>query len=252
MILILLPILVFLGGVNDEEAINLYLRELQTLSEHHIRRDQIKYIEFFYINNENRDPLPKERHKTRHEFESQKRKLKAQWESHYSLKWPNSKVENKETIFNSESGKPGFVDFSKFGSKKIGKRVEICPKFDLALSSNSRSIPVIKEVSYEAHHIIPINAGGINIWWNITPLSPRNHAILHGSIEEKACFSHDFINKAFMRFLLRLQDMFLSIFENIRKGTTKYEQEFPNNTSATSKSFRRNPTTAHNSTPASV
>ena len=82
---------------------------------------------------------------------------------------------------------------------------------------------IVKESPYEAHHIVPINAGGINQWWNITPLSSKNHKLLHESIEEKACFSHDFIHQKVMRFILRIQMLFNSIFSGyINKKGTNY------------------------------
>ncbi len=75
----------------------------------------------------------------------------------------------------------------------------------------------------EWHHIVPINAGGVNRWWNISPISVKNHKLIHASIEEKACFSHDFIHRRFMRFILKTQAIFFSIFKNyINKKGTNY------------------------------
>ena len=73
---------------------------------------------------------------------------------------------------------------------------------------------IAKKFSFEAHHIIPINAGGINQWWNITPLSPRNHKLLHSSMEEKACFSHDFFEQKYYRFILKIKTIYQKNFEN--------------------------------------
>ena len=64
-----------------------------------------------------------------------------------------------------------------------------------------------KKLFFEAHHIIPINAGGVNQWWNITPLSPQNHKLLHASMEEKACFSHNFFEQRCYRFILKIKTM---------------------------------------------
>lgn len=61
--------------------------------------------------------------------------------------------------------------------------------------------------SFQAHHIVPINAGGINKWWNLTPLTPSAHKVLHSSLEEKACFAHNAIELHCYRFLLRIQDL---------------------------------------------
>ncbi len=76
---------------------------------------------------------------------------------------------------------------------------------------------------YEAHHILPINAGGVNQYWNISPLTSKNHKLLHSSIEERSCFSHDFLHKKFMRFILRLQTIFFDYFGSyINKKETNY------------------------------
>ena len=69
--------------------------------------------------------------------------------------------------------------------------------------------------NFEAHHIIPINSGGVNQLWNITPLSSRNHKELHASIEEHACFSHDFFEKKFCRFALKLTLYFEKVSNKI-------------------------------------
>jgi hypothetical protein len=63
-------------------------------------------------------------------------------------------------------------------------------------------------VEFEAHHVIPIHAGGINESRNISPLTSQNHYLLHESLEEKACFSHDFIRRIIIRFILKIQIFF--------------------------------------------
>ena len=73
-------------------------------------------------------------------------------------------------------------------------------------------IVISKEITFEAHHIIPINSGGQNYWWNITPLSTRNHKLLHETLEEKGCFSHNFIEKKIVRFVLRIKMLIEPIF----------------------------------------
>lgn len=75
---------------------------------------------------------------------------------------------------------------------------------------------ITKKLSFEAHHVIPINAGGINQWWNITPLSPRNHKLLHSSIEEKACFSHDFFEQKYYRLILKIRTRYKNSFKEIK------------------------------------
>ena len=85
---------------------------------------------------------------------------------------------------------------------------------------------IAKNFAFEAHHIIPINAGGINRWWNITPLSPKNHKLLHSSMEEKACFSHDFLEQKYCRLVLMIKLRFNDIFSKksvIRSGRVFWE-----------------------------
>jgi hypothetical protein len=60
-----------------------------------------------------------------------------------------------------------------------------------------------------AHHIIPREAGGINEWWNIAPLSVGQHMIIHQcSAEEKACFSQDFAEREFFRIFLKIKTLY--------------------------------------------
>jgi hypothetical protein len=59
---------------------------------------------------------------------------------------------------------------------------------------------------FEAHHIIPINSGGLNKWWNIAPLSNENHKELHSSTEEHACFSHDIVEQKICRLILKIRE----------------------------------------------
>lgn len=197
-LILLLHLVVFFTGVNDKEAMSLYLAKLQTLSEHNIKNEQKQRVKFFYSSDKrNRDPLKAERHRVRHEFESKKNKLRKQWEARYSIKWPST-IKTKLTI------------------EKNKKASELKTQNNFTKNRNflsAESIPIMKERMYEAHHIIPINAGGINVWWNITPLNSRNHSLLHESIEEKACFSHDLVHRAIMRFLLRFQGIFREIFK---------------------------------------
>ena len=84
-----------------------------------------------------------------------------------------------------------------------------------------QSVPAT--INYEAHHIIPINSGGVNYVWNITPLSSESHKLLHQSLEEKACFSHDFLHLKFIRFVLRIREVFFFYFRPyINKTGTNY------------------------------
>ena len=97
----------------------------------------------------------------------------------------------------------------EFNRQKSSLKTEWRTKYNLAwptLILTKKGIT--KKFSFEAHHIIPINAGGINKWWNITPLSPRNHKLLHSSIEERACFSHDFLEQRYYRFILKIKIMY--------------------------------------------
>lgn len=155
--------IVLFCGVDDQEAINLYLNKLQSLSEHRICKEQKLLVQEFYLNNKNTNPIQKERHIVRREFNSKKAKLKQKWTNKYLLTWPQIKITKKTSVLH---------------------------------------------IAFEAHHIIPINAGGINQWWNISPISPRNHKLLHDSFEEKACFSHDFFHRKIMRAILKIQVIF--------------------------------------------
>ena len=166
---IIFIISVFTFCIDDQEAIILYLNKLQEFSDHKISKDQKLWIQNFYLNNKNRDPLQEERHKIRKEFNSKKHKLKQEWEAYYKLKWPQVKITKKNAV---------------------------------------------TTIDFEAHHSVPINAGGINSFWNISPLTSKNHHLLHESLEEKACFSHDFVHRKFMRFILKMQTIFLNYFES--------------------------------------
>jgi hypothetical protein len=52
--------------------------------------------------------------------------------------------------------------------------------------------PTEKSRRCQAHHIVPICAGGLNQWWNLSPMTNENHKKLHASTEEHACFSRNF------------------------------------------------------------
>ena len=168
--------LMFLGaticlfmGIDDGEAIDLYIQRIQSLSEHKIHTDQITHVKSFYLRNNNRHPSQKHRHRVRHDFNSQKSGLKQKWEMQYNMIWPKLTITKKGTA---------------------------------------------KNFAFEAHHIIPINAGGINYWWNITPLSPRGHKLLHSSMEEKACFSHNLFEQKYLRFVLKIETLYKKNFKN--------------------------------------
>ena len=143
------------------------------------------------MNNKNQDPLQEERHKIRKEFNSKKYKLKQEWEVRYKLKWPQVKITKKTNVLTT-------------------------PKDNLAAAI----------LDYQAHHLISINSGGINVWWNITPLTSKNHHLLHSSLEEKACFSHDFLHQKTMRFFLKMQTIFYHYFGSyINKQGTNYAEK---------------------------
>ncbi len=162
-------IICFFAGIDDREAIDLYLQKLQSLSEHKIHTDQIISVKSFYLHNNNRHPLQERRHSVRHEFNKQKSGLKKTWETQYHMIWPKMTITKKG---------------------------------------------ITKNLSFEAHHIVPINAGGVNHWWNITPLSPRGHKLLHSSAEEKACFSHNLFEKKYLRFILKIETVYKKKFKD--------------------------------------
>ena len=149
--------------VTEEEAMELYMNKLQSVSVHIISKEQTLIVKKYYLENSNKSPNLEERHIERKEFNQQKKKLKKDWENYYKIPWPK--------------------------------------------------ILINKEITFEAHHIIPINSGGKNYWWNITPLSTRNHKLLHETLEEKGCFSHKFIERRIIRFILRIKMIIEPIFK---------------------------------------
>lgn len=150
-------------GTNDEESFELYMNKLQKFSVHIISKEQELIVKKYYLENSNKSPNQEERHKIRKAFNSQKKKLKKEWEMYYKIPWPK--------------------------------------------------IVINKEITFEAHHIIPINSGGKNYWWNITPLSTKNHKLLHETLEEKSCFSHNIIEMRIVRFVLRMKMIIEPIFK---------------------------------------
>lgn len=170
-------VLCLFAGIDDQEAINLYIQKLQTLSEHNILNQQITPLRNFYLQNNNKHPIKESRHQVRKDFNKQKSSLKKEWQMKYNIAWP-------------------MLILTKKG--------------------------ITKKLSFEAHHIIPINAGGINKWWNITPLSPRNHKLLHSSMEEKACFSHDFLEQKYCRFILKIEIIYKRYLQS--ETTKSYEK----------------------------
>lgn len=169
-------LIVIFGSLDDHEAISLYLEKLQTLSDHKISIEQKLMVSDFYCANRVRHPTKALRHATRKNFNSKKKKLKTEWELEYKLKWPK--------IFS-------------YSQMQISKAI------------------VSENKDYEAHHIVPINAGGVNVWWNISPLTSENHGYLHKSIEEKACFSHDLVQQKILRLLLRIKCLLFSLYKKI-------------------------------------
>ena len=79
-----------------------------------------------------------------------------------------------------------------------------------------------KTTTFEAHHVVPINAGGINVWWNISPLLPKNHKLIHESLEEQACFSHNVLKRQFLRFVLRIKSFISPKFKKYAYQNKSY------------------------------
>lgn len=162
-------ILVYIGPVNDGEAIILYLDKVQNLSNHMLLNRQRKMVVDFYLEHAKDHPEKYERKYTRKSFNRKKAKLKKAWEEEYSLKW-------------------------------------ILDPYQIKINN--------KNVAFDAHHIVPINAGGVNQWWNLTPLSRLNHRKLHASIEEHSCFEHNLLLRFFYRLQLNLKN---KIFVNLKQ-----------------------------------
>ena len=185
---ITLALISLIDGIDDRQSIELYLEKLQMLSIHKIDAIQKKSVTYYYINQKNRNPTQKVRHKIRNEFNSRKNFLKQQWCAYYSMKWPTEKIKFSE------------INHEKFEN------------------------PSEKIKNFEAHHIIPINSGGINRLWNITPLSSANHHELHSSIEEHACFSHNRVEQKTCRLLLRAEIFAEKIFRYLKN---RHPQNLP-------------------------
>jgi hypothetical protein len=77
----------------------------------------------------------------------------------------------------------------------------------------------------QVHHIVPIYAGGVNQWWNLSPMTDENHKKLHASTEERACFSRNFIEQKTCRLILKFKEIYHEIIERI--PDRKYGIESP-------------------------
>jgi hypothetical protein len=95
----------------------------------------------------------------------------------------------------------------EFSSQKKRLKQEWCAHYHLKWPLEHYQINHKTEKAFQAHHIVPINAGGVNQWWNISPISDENHKELHASIEEHACFSHDFIQQKIWRLALKIREL---------------------------------------------
>lgn len=169
--------LCFFSGTKDSESIDLYIKKLQTLSEHKLKIEQIYLVRNFYLTNTNRHPNKSKRKHVRSTFNTKRQTLRDQWSLNYNQVWPQLIISRKGKVVNER---------------------------------------------FQAHHIVPINAGGVNLWWNLTPLSTASHSTLHNSIEEKACFSHNSFELYCYRFALRLKCLFLKFMKS------NYSKRFSN------------------------
>jgi hypothetical protein len=179
--------LIFFEDIDDQTAMELYLQKLQSLSVYYMDSTQKYLVTNYYLQNKNRHPNVRYRHKIRSEFNSQKKKIKQEWCAHYSLEWP---MESYQTAVN-----------------------------------NGSESAAVKAQAFQAHHIVPINSGGINQWWNISPISDENHKKLHASLEEHACFSHDFILRRASRFVLKINGILCELAEKIRGNEFRQPQD---------------------------
>ena len=230
---ILLIISVFTFSVNDNEAIMLYLDKLQGLSEHKIKEEQKADVQNFYLNNENKHPNKFQRHKIRQDFNRKRNNLKTQWEAQYKIKWPTvianygAQREIKHKVASSKNTQ-------KLSQALLRKRSKRDINTNTFYSNKNRNYDENRKylndgytLNYQAHHIIPIYAGGINVLWNITPLSKANHKILHDSIEEHACFEHSFWKQKIIRFILKIKTVFTDLLgDNAITKNEKYEEKY--------------------------
>ena len=121
----------------------------------------------------------------------------------------NNKQKNFLTTFYVQNDDKNPDQYHRHQTRKIfnQKRKLLKHEWEIEYLIKWPHIVSEKTTTFEAHHIVPINAGGINMWWNISPLLPRNHKLIHDSIEEQACFSHNILKRQLLRFILRIKSL---------------------------------------------
>ncbi|MDR3179616.1 MAG: HNH endonuclease [Holosporaceae bacterium] len=114
---------------------------------------------------------------------------------------------------------------AEFNAKKRQLKQEWCAHYAVKWPTETQRITPKGNsptaVDFQAHHVIPINAGGINHWWNIWPISDRNHKKLHASLEERACFAHDILEQKIYRLILKIREIFYEFGEKL----TNFKQD---------------------------
>jgi 5-methylcytosine-specific restriction endonuclease McrA len=100
----------------------------------------------------------------------------------------------------------------EFASRKHKLRQEWSAHYSLKWPMNATN-------HFQAHHIVPINSGGVNKWWNISPISDKKHSKLHSSIEEHACFSHNLIERKTCRLVLKIKEIFCKFVDFLSRNS---------------------------------
>lgn len=128
---------------------NEYLQDVETQTKRKISDEQRNLL-INYISNNNISNLPKSTtDERRKEFNKKKKSLLLEWGNHYNTTW----IKYTENLISKTSGK------------------------------------VLRQVgyNYEAHHIIELDYGGENAWYNLHPATFYEHQNIHrkGSIGNK-------------------------------------------------------------------
>lgn len=128
---------------------NEYLQDIETQTNRKISDEQRNLL-INYISNSNIQNLPKSiTDERRKEFNKKKKSLLTEWGNHYNTSW----TKYTENLISKTSGKI---------LRKVGN-------------------------NYEAHHIIELDYGGENSWYNLHPATFYEHQNIHrkGSIGNK-------------------------------------------------------------------
>lgn len=89
--------------------------------------------------------------------------------------------------FKDISGEQIYTDrrarFNKGRVKEQGSREYLVRKWCEEYGINRDAWPKEGATEYHAHHIIPLQFGGLNKWWNIVPLRGQVHREIHSEVD---------------------------------------------------------------------